>query len=173
MFARARRRSASPRYGGAARKSPSPPTVRKAAREKPGPASRRGRGRKSLRHCLRLRLRPWDGDAKHGAGELGRQRTNAWRKVTSPARGFRRLTSDRQRGAIPPALPIWGDSLRGQRCRSFAALCGTSRAAVERASGYKGENYRLLMTNGLHTASATGVSKHFTTALNQLRIAQA
>ena len=34
------------------------------------------------------------------------RRTNVWREATSPARGFRRLTSDRQRGAIPLAPPI-------------------------------------------------------------------
>ena len=31
------------------------------------------------------------------------RRTNLWREATSPARGFRLLTSDRQRGAIPGA----------------------------------------------------------------------
>src|SRR4029450_7830609 len=29
------------------------------------------------------------------------RRTNVWREVTSPARGFRRLTSDRQHSALP------------------------------------------------------------------------
>jgi len=33
--------------------------------------------------------------------------TNVWRKVTSPARGTKRLTSDRQRGAI--VIAVWSD----------------------------------------------------------------
>src|SRR3954463_3879607 len=60
-----------------------------------------------------------------------RRRTDVWREATSPARGFRRLTSDRQRGAILPAQPIWRDPLRGQRCRSFPALGGASQAEAK------------------------------------------
>src|SRR4029453_18384883 len=62
-----------------------------------------------------------------------RRPTNVWREVTSPAREFRRLTRDRQRGAIPLPAANWAYPLRGQRCRSFTALLGgASRAEAER-----------------------------------------
>ena len=51
-----------------------------------------------------------------------RRRTNVWREVTSPAQGFRRLTSDRQRGAIAPALTNLSRPVVDQRCRSFNRL---------------------------------------------------
>ena len=47
------------------------------------------------------------------------RRTNVWREVTSPAQDFRRLRSDRQRGAIAPALANLSRPVAGQRCRSF------------------------------------------------------
>ena len=51
-----------------------------------------------------------------GSAKGWRRRTNVWREATSPARGFRRLTSDRQRGAIPLgaanlARPVAGSAL--------------------------------------------------------------
>jgi hypothetical protein len=53
-----------------------------------------------------------------------RRRTNVWREVTSPARGPKRPTSDRQRGAIFWAPPTGETPLRGQRCRSSPPFGG-------------------------------------------------
>ena len=54
--------------------------------------------------------------SKARQGVVWPRQTNVWREVTSPARGFRRLTRDRQRGAIPSArrqlgVPVAGSAL--------------------------------------------------------------
>src|SRR5882724_11115868 len=53
-----------------------------------------------------------------------RRRTNVWREVTSPARGPKRPTSDRQCGEIFWAPPTGETPLRGQRCRSSPPFGG-------------------------------------------------
>jgi hypothetical protein len=57
-----------------------------------------------------------NGAARWRSSQDGGERTNVWHKATSPKRGFRRLTSDRQRDAIPlPAAnqrgPVAGSAL--------------------------------------------------------------
>ena len=58
-----------------------------------------------------------------GSAKGWRRRTNVWREATSPARGFRRLTSDGSAAQFLLALPTGGVPVAGsQRCRSFTAL---------------------------------------------------
>src|SRR6266545_1828052 len=87
--------------------------------EKPEPAApvygcwrRRSRSRRARRSEL-----------QHDVHIVGRWRrpTNVWREVTTPARGRKLPTSDRQRGAIFWAPPTGETPLGGQRCRSSPA----------------------------------------------------
>ena len=57
------------------------------------------------------------------------RRTNVWRQITSPARELRRLTSDRQRGAISASKV--SRPVADPRCRSFTAVWRGERAKHE------------------------------------------
>jgi hypothetical protein len=65
-------------------------------------------------------------------GTPWRRRTNVWREVTSPARGFRRLTSNRQRGAIPLPAANLASPVAGSALPVFhRPLAARSRAEAE------------------------------------------
>ena len=60
-----------------------------------------------------------NGAARWRSSQDGGEEQNVWLKATSPERGFRRLTSDRQRGAIPLPTANLARPLRGQRLPVF------------------------------------------------------
>jgi hypothetical protein len=84
--------------------------------------------RASIKRLARRAIRRETGREKWGGSLAAQPRwrrpTNVWREVTTPARGPKRPTSDRQRGAIFWAPPTGETPLRGQRCRSSPPFGG-------------------------------------------------